>query len=401
MKVNSSISSSEAAPLNGAESHTGNQGVVESVTNLEQALLLLDSDPSCNADLKTLSDTVNNQRSALSLMSSRNAEVDIANSLQNAIDDYAYDLDALQGWTTGGVKMFSSALKAMFESLISGGVNGIEREDIFQLALLEVMINPDAYSLNSWVENASNKTEISHLLESLGSGSHGLHEPDYDTPEELAQRASNLAKSLVDSATIPTGSFLDRIVNSLELNTESGRNELQAQIKDNYHRGEGWLIYEKNQVDGTTAATSISPLLRMFLLSEILEKNPDITQGDLNLILKGSVSEIEEFLKKTFNITGTKDVLVNWLVSNTDWQIQNHSNNNDTGGHGGQLDWTGSGLNIQDLVKLYSNFPPRVLSDEDIKEINRIGDTVKMIQQTLKYWIQIMRDERMAVARNI
>ncbi|HCG6156739.1 TPA: molecular chaperone [Vibrio parahaemolyticus] len=400
MKVNSSISSSGAAPLSGTENHVGNQAVEEDVKNLDQALSLLESDPSCNADLKTLSDAVNNQRSALSLMSSRNAEVDIANSLQNAIDDYAYDLDALQGWTTGGVKMFSSALKAMFESLISGGVNGIEREDIFQLALLEVMINPDAYGLKSWVENTSNKTEISHLLESLGSGSHGLHEPGYDTPEDLARRAGELAKSLVDSADIPKGSFLDRIVSSLELNTDSGRNKLQEQIKNNYHRGEGWLIYDKAPVGGTTAATSISPLLRMFLLSEVLERNPDITQGDLNLILKGSVSEIEGFLKKTFNITDTKNILVNWLVNNTDWQIQDQDHN-DTGKHGGQLDWTGPGLNIQDLVNLYSNFPPRVLSDEDIKEINRIGDSVKMIQQTLKYWIQIMRDERMAVARNI
>ncbi|EGQ7830765.1 molecular chaperone [Vibrio parahaemolyticus] len=399
MKVNSSISSSEAAPLNGTESYTGNQGVVESVTNLEQALSLLESDSLNVADLKTLTETLGHQRNALSLISSRNAEEDIANSLQNAIDDYAADLDSLQGWTTGGAKMFSSALKAMFESLISGGVNGIEREDIFQLALLEVIINPNAYGLNSWVEEP-NKTEISHLLESLGSGNHGLHEPGYDTPEDLAKRAGALAESLIRNATIPKGSFLDRIVSSLELNTDSGRQKLQDQIKNNYHRGEGWLIYEKGQVPGTTAATSISPLLRMFLLSEILKKNPDITQGDLNLILKGSVSEIEGFLKRTFNITETKNVLVNWLVNNSLWQIQK-DDSNDTGGHGGQLDWTGAGLNIQDLVNLYSNFPPRVLSDEDIKEINRIGDTVKMIQQTLKYWIQIMRDERMAIARNI
>ncbi|EKG9660194.1 hypothetical protein [Vibrio parahaemolyticus] len=400
MKVNSSISSSEAAPLNGTESYTGNQGVVESVTNLEQALSLLESDSLNVADLKTLTETLGHQRNALSLISSRNAEEDIANSLQNAIDDYAYDLDALQGWTIGGVKMFSSALKAMFESLISDGVDGIEREDLFQLALLEVMINPDDYGLKSWVEDNSNKKEISHLLESLGSGNHGLHEPGYDKPEDLAKRAGDLAESLIRNATIPKGSFLDRIVSSLELNTDSGRQKLQDQIKNNYHRGEGWLIYEKSPVSGTTAATSISPLLRMFLLSEILEKNPDITQGDLNLILKGSVSEIEEFLKKTFNITDTKNVLVNWLVRNSLWQIQEHDHN-DTGGHGGQLDWTGPGLNIEDLVNLYSNFPPRVLSDEDIKEINRIGDTVKMIQQTLKYWIQIMRDERMAIARNI
>ncbi|EJI2332316.1 hypothetical protein IG524_17295, partial [Vibrio cholerae] len=53
------------------------------------------------------------------------------------------------------------------------------------------------------------------------------------------------------------------------------------------------------------------------------------------------------------------------------------------------------------LSGLYVNFPSRVLGDEDIKNINRIGDNVKMIMQTLKYWFQIMRDERVAIARNI
>ncbi|TOG06732.1 hypothetical protein CGJ08_24600, partial [Vibrio parahaemolyticus] len=76
MKVNPYISSSMSAPLSGTENHVGNQAVEEDVKNLDQALSLLESDPSCNADLKTLSDAVNNQRSALNLMSSRNAEAD-------------------------------------------------------------------------------------------------------------------------------------------------------------------------------------------------------------------------------------------------------------------------------------------------------------------------------------
>ncbi|EEN98453.1 hypothetical protein VCG_002286 [Vibrio cholerae 12129(1)] len=65
------------------------------------------------------------------------------------------------------------------------------------------------------------------------------------------------------------------------------------------------------------------------------------------------------------------------------------------------MDWIGNGLNLKDLENIYNNFPSRVLSDEDIKEINRIGDNVKMIMQTLKYWFQILRDERVAIARNI
>ncbi|EGR0366733.1 molecular chaperone, partial [Vibrio cholerae] len=81
------------------------------------------------------------------------------------------------------------------------------------------------------------------------------------------------------------------------------------------------------------------------------------------------------------------------------WQIQ--TGNADEGGHGGQVDWIGNGLDLDDLESIYSNFPSRILSDEDIKDINRIGDNVKMIMQTLKYWFQILRDERVAIARNI
>lgn len=101
MKVNPYISSSMSAPVSSMDNHVGNRAADESVTNLDQALLLLNSDPSSNADLKTLSDTVNNQRSALNLISSRNAEVDIANSLQDSIDDYAKELELIGMWVEG------------------------------------------------------------------------------------------------------------------------------------------------------------------------------------------------------------------------------------------------------------------------------------------------------------
>ncbi|HCF7797976.1 TPA: molecular chaperone, partial [Vibrio cholerae] len=64
------------------------------------------------------------------------------------------------------------------------------------------------------------------------------------------------------------------------------------------------------------------------------------------------------------------------------------------------LDFAGD-LDRNWLDKLSQNYPKRILGDEDIKEINRLGDSVKMIMQTLKYWFQIMRDERVAIARNI
>ena len=35
------------------------------------------------------------------------------------------------------------------------------------------------------------------------------------------------------------------------------------------------------------------------------------------------------------------------------------------------------------------------------EEINRIGDQVKMLQETLKYWLSVIRDEQLSIARNI
>ncbi|WP_233263476.1 hypothetical protein [Vibrio parahaemolyticus] len=139
MKVNPYISSSMSASFYGTENHVGNKAEDESVTNLEQALLLLDSDPSCNADLKTLSDTVNNQRSALSLMSSRNAEVDIANSLQDSIDDYAKELELIGMWVEGGKGGFYVALDKIANNLFNQPSPSYE--DLFQVALIDVLIN--------------------------------------------------------------------------------------------------------------------------------------------------------------------------------------------------------------------------------------------------------------------
>ncbi|EIW7864193.1 molecular chaperone [Vibrio parahaemolyticus] len=96
------------------------------------------------------------------------------------------------------------------------------------------------------------------------------------------------------------------------------------------------------------------------------------------------------------NLQGSSDrEIADWLVDkNTGWSLDGSE----------QLDFnkgqTG-GIPITDLESFFDDFPARVLSDEELKLLNRIGDNVKMIKQTLKYWTQILRDERVAVAKNI
>ncbi|EKP4406261.1 hypothetical protein P3X06_003878 [Vibrio parahaemolyticus] len=373
MKVNSSISSSGSAPLTGTESHTGNQGVVESVTNLEQALSLLESDSLNVADLKTLTQTLSHQRNALSLMSSRNAEADIANSLNGAIDQYAKELELIQGWTNGGKDMFNAANQVMFNTIISSGnVSGFKLEDIFQIAIIDFMANNS--NIPSDVFEA-----MQHFLESTGTGSHGVHENW--TGSVFSQNVDKVWDYIKKNAS--ANSLSHEILNYLD--TVGGKSALKNQYSNAFGNSEGYAFNT-----GFNKDNGLSPMLRLTLMSNYLKENPDIKQADMEIFLKGTFGEIESFVQDT-----TQERLVDLLSKDSEWRVLQISPGHNV------IDYIGIGLDSTFFVNLYEKFPPRVLSDEDTKNINRIGDTVKMIQQTLKYWIQIMRDERMAVARNI
>ncbi|KOE02745.1 hypothetical protein ACS82_03235 [Vibrio parahaemolyticus] len=373
MNVNSSISSSGAAPLTGTESQTGNQGVVESVTNLEQALSLLESDSLNVADLKTLSDTVNNQRSALNLMSSRNAEADIANSLNSAIDQYAKELELIQGWTNGGKDMFNSANRVMFNAIVSSGnVSGFKLEDIFQIAIIDFMANNSNIPRDVF-------GAMQHFLESTGTGSHGEHEGWNGAM--FSQNTDLVWEHIKNHASADSLSY--EILNYLESNSV-GKQALKDQYSGSFSHSDGYAFnagFDKNN--------GLSPMLRLTLMSNYLKENPDIKQAEMEIFLKGSFGDIESFVQDT-----AKKSMTELLGQDSQWRVIQ-------GGDKQVIDYIGVGLDSSFFNNLYQNFPPRVLSDEDTKNINRIGDTVKMIQQTLKYWIQIMRDERMAIARNI
>ncbi|EGQ8220054.1 hypothetical protein GUM57_17305 [Vibrio parahaemolyticus] len=372
MRANSSISSSGSALLTGTESHTGNHTSEESVANVDQALSLLERDVPSAAGLKTLTETLSHQRNALSLISSRNVEEDIANSLNSAIDQYAKELELIQGWTNGGKDMFSTANRVMFNTIVSSGnVSGIKLEDIFQIAIIDFMAN-----------NSNIPTDVfgamQHFLESTGTGSHGVHENwNGSVFSQNVGKVWDYMKSNVS-----TTSLSHEILNYLD--TVGGKEALKNQYSNAFNNSEGYAFnpgFDKNN--------GLSPMLRLSLMSNYLKENPDIKQEEMEIFLKGSFGDIESFVQTTANKSMTE-----LLGENSQWTVIQA---------GGKqvIDYIGVGLDPSFFNNLYQNFPPRVLSDEDTKNINRIGDTVKMIQQTLKYWIQIMRDERMAIARNI
>ncbi|AMF96284.1 hypothetical protein AL538_00375 [Vibrio harveyi] len=310
------------------------------------------------------------QKNIVVQMLSSNPEDAIALSLSASIEAYGTRLEIIEGWTNGGVEMFESTLWFMLKDIEADGViSPGEMEDLFQLALLEVMAHPEKYDLEGWYKK--NKEDISHILESTGSGSHGLHESNYDSPKKLAHISESLYEGILKNAVIPQGSLLDCVIQDLA--SGGGIGMLSDQIEYNYYSDYGWWA------NGT--AGTLSPTLRLFLLSTLLAHNPQMSQQDVELVLTENIGGINTYVASIFgkDSSGQPYTALSFLCENTQWQIQV----NDPMDGCNQIDWRGDGIEDDDLIDLYSNFPPRELTEEEIEEVNRIGDQVKMLQQTL------------------
>ncbi|WP_229333289.1 molecular chaperone [Grimontia hollisae] len=277
--------------------------------------------------------------------------------------------------------MFNSANKVMFETLkkllqsSDKTQKGFALEDLFQLAVIDFMANN---------ENIPNdiKAKMAHYLESTGSGSHGVHEG------WNGQMFANELQSVWDCINNHSqeNSLSKEILNILDQN--GGIDALKNQYTSKFDDANGYAFrtgFDKNNY-------GLSPMLRLAVMAKFLTENPDIVQADLEMFMTGTVKEIEDLISKHL---GDSKTLESLLKSTGGWNII------DGNGTGNIVDWTGVGLDLNYFTDLYTKFPSRVLGDEDLKEINRIGDNIKMIMQSLKYWYQILRDERVAIARNM
>ncbi|ENM5760088.1 molecular chaperone [Vibrio mimicus] len=358
----------------------------------EPVLTLLNDSTTLEAPYspETLQTQLQQQKAAVrsSAADPRNIESDISDSMLEAINQSAEDLSILQGWTDGGADMFNAANKVLFESLKyvfkSGDPTqkGFALEDLFQLAVIDFMANS---SSNISVDM---KNKMSHYLESTGSGSHGVHENwnGVKFASEL-QGVWDYIKS--NSA---ENSLSKDILNYIETQG-GGIDALKTQYKNKFSDDKGYAFrpnFDKN-------TSGLSPMLKLAIMAKFLTRKPDIVQADLEKLMRGTVKDIEDLISKHLGQSTTlESLLKDGTSTSSGWNVIESVT-----GDGKIVDWTGIGLDLQYFEDLYTKFPPRVLGDEDIKEINRIGDNVKMIQQTLKYWYQILRDERLSIARNI
>ncbi|MGL6011782.1 MAG: hypothetical protein ACRC0J_09780 [Shewanella oncorhynchi] len=351
----------------------------------DRALASLDVE---TGDVTTLLMVAAQQKQVVMAMAGQHSEAVIASALATSIEGYGSQLDIVNKWTSGGKPAFEAAIMQMFTAMKEGGINGIEYENMFQLVLLDVLSNSKEYGL----EDANFLKELGTLLEKTGSGSH----TNWDfTPEQLGAKVNNVWSTLnsaIQGGKIPTDSIAYQAMSAM-----SGGN-ISSTTPTELSRRFTSSVYNDPNAGGwiTSGLNDISPMARIVLLSA-LNGDQTVSAAEVETILTGSKAEVDGLLSKLANMDAMAYL---FSAKCPGWQNSSDTNKPLPPGVTQAFDYDGT-IQAQYLTDLYKNFSPRQLTDEDIKEINRIGDQVKMLQQTLKYWIQVCRDEQMAFARNI
>ncbi len=405
----------------------------------EPVLALLNDSTTLEAPYspETLQTQLQQQKAALksTTPNSRSTESNISDSLLAAIDQSAVELELIGMWADGGRSGFEAALAFIGQPLLGlTNPQGSQLEDILQLAMLDLLINAKEYGVDT---DRDFMQKLSYCLEYIGTGQHNSWVEALPPANNMIGNPTggisgnhllNMAKDvwskmaeLVFNGKASQESLLYRAMSKLTsgpisasqfppaletLLTTSGSTTSQL-LNSGYFDSTkgGWITTDNN---------NMSPLIRLVFLSNMLKDNPEMSKATLETILKGSLEDINDLTPTGGNYQHVYDYISKFGDPNSfqsgkmGWQNSSYGENGSGDPTNGKrpagvniaLDFDGS-LNANWLNALYQNYPQRVLGDEDTKEINRIGDNVKMIQQTLKYWYQILRDERLAIARNI
>lgn len=337
------------------------------------------------------------QKQIVVQMVSSNPEDAIALSLAASIEAYGQQLEDINAWTEGGSAVLEPMLTMMYEAILEDGVEGTEYEDIMQLLVIDLLLHEDEWGLDL---DSSYDVYFAQITEHFGSGLHapysqyGAHPPDEVIDWFLNELIPTLETQIPDP--IPSNSLTAQIV---AFYGDEANQEGLEQCAENYWTDPDGFINGSDQYS-SDECERLSPILKIFILSDAAEEGI-VTSDEWDQLITGDVSDYEELL-------GLDDGgLGQYLTTNVDGWIPSNGvgSTPESGEHveaGRYPDFAGSaGIYPQDLINVLNDFPGRDLTEEEIEEVNRIGDQVKMLQQTLLYWLKICRDEQMAMAQNI
>lgn len=327
------------------------------------------------------------QRNVVSVIATTTEDPAITDSLTASIEKNAQFLLDIQNsiGLPSGKKELSQAVQVMFNSITRGGFlssSGVANEDLFQLALIDCMINHEQYRLPFEVIETANT-----MLDRIGSASHSNAGEELIDITNLLNYLWNFLASGVNAGRIPGNSMvrhaMERIAGQWPLPTS-----LPQDVRDwfqpyNYNSvsSDGWINNDLQH---------LSPMLRISIYGMTFKQITD--EADRQIILTGSKAEIDRLLTDTVG----KDALT-LLTSSGKW---NNPGTSLPSGASQSLSYIGP-VDASFFTELVTNCAKTALTKEDIKEVNNIGDQVKMLMQTLKYWLTTLRDEQLSIARNI
>ncbi|HDI3224134.1 TPA: hypothetical protein PMB70_003077 [Vibrio cholerae] len=348
-----------------------------------------------SASVETLAMLAAQQKQVVLAMLGGNPEMAIAALLAQGIEQYGDELELIQMWTQGGSEAVQAALSVMLEGLTTSAESVVDFEDVLQVALLDFISNIDNWSgANQIVDDVVLYRKIRRFLGNFGSGSHVPHHEG----ENLLTASDIRAIFDVVKNLAPEGSVASNALNFLD--QQQDLNNIFSNMSENYYdNDQGW--YEGSFGAGLTVTgggddvlvpgmnSGMSPVMRLTLL-QMSFLNGDLAFSAVDDVLTSDMEELcELFGSDPFS----------YISSSDSWQIWTATVDSATEWTG--PDFGGVGVDVDFINDLVNAFPARELTKEELKEVNRIGDQIQMLQETLKYWLSIMRDEQLAAARNI
>ena len=328
------------------------------------------------------------QKEIVAQMMSSNPEDSISLALAASIEAYGKQLENINAWTEGGIAVVEPLLSEMAEAIFVDGVEGSEYEDLVQIMIMDMMIHGDLP--DEW------QMEAGYFLESAGSGAHSPMANR--TPEDLELLIADVYEY---SLTLPHNRLAYQVANQMD---PEGFYDYQSQFAENFWTNpEGFIDGfdgDENSIpayDSVEESTRLSPFLKLVFIGTASSQG-ELSAEDFELLAKAqTVDELKEILDLP-----PEQNMTEWINDNVTDVNSWHGAGKDGVDGDGQTWWNFPGPGITDsyLETLFTDFPSRELTEEEIEEVNRIGDQVKMLQQTLLYWLKICRDEQMAIAQN-
>lgn len=308
----------------------------------------------------------------------------ISDTLSGAISDYSLQIADITKWNILNQSgIYSEALRTMLEYYQSlESLTPLQQQDLFQLLILEALTNPE-YGLLEKVDNPDQF--ISDILTRIGSGSLSL---DTSKGDELTTAINQVLLGILNgnaTGTLPPDSTAAQaaalLFKGLNINNY---NDIASKFSAS--------ILEQAGKTGTntTNATNINSTVRMALLSDLLAKNL-LDSDQIDTILNGSLSQVNALLTELDVIKDGESAFTYLTSVDSNWNISSS----------GTLTYNGDSFGSTQITDLISQLQPASISEETLQQLNNLGDKVKAIEESLKYWITLIKDSMLAMARNI